>query len=523
MSNKLMYLYGASVQGIQDFIFKTNKLKEIVGASELVERICTDQFKEVAGVKIAGNENVITTAAGNIKYLFDDEDKCRKLVRQFPKTIMEYAPGITISQAVVKVEENLSTNHLNELEQRLKAQRNKPVVDVQKGLLITERSRRTGLPAIQRDSFLDQATACKQDAVRKHYGKTNESSRGTLAQKFLSPKHFSDKENSKVLFEYESDKLTKDDDKSYIAVIHADGNNLGRIIQQLGKNLTKDSDPNYIKDAYRNFSLAIDEATKQAAQHAFYETFGKLLKKQTDNKKTTIPFRPIVLSGDDLTVLCEARYAVPFTKAFLDKFEETSKKQIQEKLIDQGFQLKIERLTACAGIAFIKNKYPFYYAVQLAEGLCSAAKKESKRTIENPENKDVPSSLAFYKVESSFHTSYGEIKERVLTTPTDINFCYGPYYTDSNKENPKISELENMVATIQQADAPAAQVRKWLNLVHKNGTEAENFMKRTIQVASDKTGKSIVEALKLETPIKSGKTHLYDVVSLASLTSKKEN
>ena len=30
------YLYGASVQGIQDFIFKTNRLKDIVGASEIV-------------------------------------------------------------------------------------------------------------------------------------------------------------------------------------------------------------------------------------------------------------------------------------------------------------------------------------------------------------------------------------------------------------------------------------------------------------------------------------------------------
>ena len=30
------YLYGASVQGIQSFIFQTDKLKEIVGASNLV-------------------------------------------------------------------------------------------------------------------------------------------------------------------------------------------------------------------------------------------------------------------------------------------------------------------------------------------------------------------------------------------------------------------------------------------------------------------------------------------------------
>ena len=40
------YLYGAAVQGIQDFIFKTNELKHVVGASEWVEQICTTAFDE---------------------------------------------------------------------------------------------------------------------------------------------------------------------------------------------------------------------------------------------------------------------------------------------------------------------------------------------------------------------------------------------------------------------------------------------------------------------------------------------
>ena len=36
---KPKFLYGAAVQGIQSFIFQTNALKEIAGASELVEQI----------------------------------------------------------------------------------------------------------------------------------------------------------------------------------------------------------------------------------------------------------------------------------------------------------------------------------------------------------------------------------------------------------------------------------------------------------------------------------------------------
>ena len=42
---KNKYIYGASIQGIQGFIFSTNSLKDIVGGSELVEKICTTLFE----------------------------------------------------------------------------------------------------------------------------------------------------------------------------------------------------------------------------------------------------------------------------------------------------------------------------------------------------------------------------------------------------------------------------------------------------------------------------------------------
>ncbi len=59
------YLYGASVQGIQGFIFQTDKLKEIAGASELVEQICTRLFAECLGVSdLDQDPNALITAAG---------------------------------------------------------------------------------------------------------------------------------------------------------------------------------------------------------------------------------------------------------------------------------------------------------------------------------------------------------------------------------------------------------------------------------------------------------------------------
>ena len=73
------FLYGASVQGIQSFIFQTNELKDIVGASELVEQICTDRFAQSIGKvnaeALKTDPNAILMAAGIIKYIFQESDK----------------------------------------------------------------------------------------------------------------------------------------------------------------------------------------------------------------------------------------------------------------------------------------------------------------------------------------------------------------------------------------------------------------------------------------------------------------
>ena len=160
------YLYGASVQGIQSFIFQTNKLKDIVGASAMVDLICTEWFDPFAQDGVS-----IQRAAGNVKHLYYSEEACRKAVREFPKRVMTGAPGITISQAVVRYEdENGYEDAALKLEQRLREQRNRPAASLTLGLMGIERSRTTGLPAaeIQDDEWLDYATCENQSYGTKN-------------------------------------------------------------------------------------------------------------------------------------------------------------------------------------------------------------------------------------------------------------------------------------------------------------------------------------------------------------------
>ena len=140
------YLYGAAVQGIQSFIFQTNELQDIVGASELVEEICTSEFE-----KYAEDGDSILRAAGNIKHIFNSKKECEKAVLDFPMKVMTAAPGITISQAVVKMDDESTdfAEAVNELERRLRMQRNCPMPSTTIGLMGVKRSAQPGLPLIK--------------------------------------------------------------------------------------------------------------------------------------------------------------------------------------------------------------------------------------------------------------------------------------------------------------------------------------------------------------------------------------
>lgn len=409
------FLYGAAVQGIQSFIFQTNALKEIAGASELVEQICTVQFAAVAKINdLVNDTNAIVTAAGNIKYVFESEDKCQEVVLLFPKQIMEFAPGITIIQAVVKINDGeIRKEHIEELERKLRAQRNKPFRPFDIGLMSFNRARTTGLPSVEykNNEHSDLGVVRKRKAIESE---EKDSPRyGRLITDFFGAA-------AKINLALDLRNITKSKGVSYswLAVIHADGNNMGIALQKLGENTLDKKGADFI-NIFRDFSKALDHSTKTAAKKAYLE----VMKSNPIKSEDPLPFRPIVIGGDDLTVICRADIALEFSKHFLIFFEVESKKNFEELPVKIDY-LK-QGLTACVGIAFIKESYPFHYGYHLAETLCNEAKKAAKEGLKSEEL--TPSCLMFHKVQASFVEDFKEIKERELKSG-EIQFDFGPYY-----------------------------------------------------------------------------------------------
>lgn len=511
------FLYGASVQGIQDFIFQTSKLKEIGGGSELVEQICTSKFLKEADIDDK-DENIIINAAGNIKYIFDDEHKCRDLVRKFPKTIAEFAPGITISQAVVKFgkTEKLS-DAINKLEDSLKAQRNKVQNPLETGFMGLERARRTGGVGVKylENEVIDASIEAKLyefDSARKEGNFVRSANDKSVVFSNLYQKFFGEdlkvdqipfdinqiSENSSIRKQNGSDSSI--DSKSnnlfnpWIAVIHADGNGLGKLVQQLGRKL-KEKDTEVAKKALSDFSKKLDEATQMAAAIAFE----KLNLEIPVGEK--YPLRPVILGGDDITMIIRADLAFDFTVNFLDEFKEQTEDKLSFLSKNLGLTDFEKGLTACAGIAYIKYSYPIHYGLHLAEELTKKAKRVSKSIV--GDNELAPSSLSFYKVHSSFIEDLSEIEEKTLTAG-NLSFDYGPYFLEETRSLPTVKNLTGFIEVLEEQKDDklkgVSKLRQWVSELYKDKSTAE-FMKKRMKVVNDK----FYDKMELDNAIVEGK------------------
>ncbi|MBA4848970.1 Cas10/Cmr2 second palm domain-containing protein [Emticicia sp. BO119] len=520
------FLYGASVQGIQDFIFQTNKLKEIGGGSELVEQICSSKFFEEAGI-LPNDGNIIINAAGNIKYLFEDEVKCKALVRKFPKSIAEFAPGITLSQAVVKFDESEKlSDAINKLEDSLKAQRNKVQSPFEIGFMGLERARRTGGVGVEylENEVIDASIQAKLDAFDesiKRIKPSNSKAPGEGNSEIYSNlylKFFGGKLKAQQI-PLDLNEISKDSSNPWLAVIHADGNGLGKLVQQLG-NVLKEKDTELSKNTFARFSRELDNATQTAAKRAF-EKLDLII--STEEK---YPLRPIILGGDDITLIIRADLAFDFTVNFLEEFENQTESKLSFLSKDFGLTEFEEGLTACAGIAYIKYSYPIHYGLHLAEELTKKAKRTSRSTV--PEGVLAPSSLSFYKVHSSFIENLEEIEKKTLTAGS-LSFDYGPYFLSERYNHPTVNNLSDLIKVLEaskdEKSKGVSKLRQWVSELYKNESTADFMLKRMKEIDGD-----FFKKMKLDSAIAKedmtnadgkttglkGKTIIYDVLQLFS-------
>ncbi|HHV24800.1 MAG TPA: hypothetical protein GXX65_09850 [Methanosarcina sp.] len=397
--------------GIQDYIFGSNNLKQNVGASGLVNfvthEMVYEELKKIGKTNIEKtnldldsrtlnsktiekddlDSELVYSGGGNTVILFKSLDIAKKFTREYTKKVLLKAPGLQLIIAhnnFIWDKDNLEkkvreTIHKKITQKKYSYIHSSPLL----GIGVNASCQYTGLPASEtRKDDGKEIRVSREISTKKDDGKEIRvsreistkldffrSSNDRLCNKFLNK----DEKDRGIDFVYDFNEIGSKNESSYIAVVHIDGNGMGKRISEDSKRHGKD-DREYI-NSIRALSDSIEEASSKAIRTAIVRLLES--EKDEDGKckiegvvefQNKLPFRPIVFGGDDITFVCDGRLGLTLSELLLRQLTSEDKK------LSDGHPI-----SARAGIAIVKTHYPFYQALKLANNLAESAKLHIKK------------------------------------------------------------------------------------------------------------------------------------------------
>lgn len=347
----------------QAYIFASNRQAANIGASELVWQVGHRWVQEAVDDVLANGPagrwvEPVVSASGKALLLVDRPETGREIIRRTTGRALAEAPGLDV-WGVVDAEPIAGADDVGPALERahhLHAawRSRRPAGSLRHPTLpFTQPCRLTGLPATQLgredDRWIPQAAAVTAALRARSQG------RARMAAKFsdqavVQPNRLNDGV----------------DHDGWIAVMHADGNGIGEIFRGLASAYRGDE----FLDRLRSFSTALDEVTTTALQRA--------IAPYPDRRDWLLP---LIVGGDDVTLVMDARVAFEVTVGFVREFARCS--AADDRIVHVLSRLRpagggspaATGLTASAGIAYVRPHFAFSAAYDLAAELCAAAKQ----------------------------------------------------------------------------------------------------------------------------------------------------
>lgn len=394
----------------QDYIFRTNVLAENIGASLIIRDITEELPLEDRFAKYQAETLLI--GGGKSLFILPDREAAYGFVHDLTVFVLKNYPGVELFTAQADYPENaLLMDCVQELYQALEAKKAQRLSSFGiSGYGIADLCRDTGLPK-EVDPLDPKSCDLSGECYAKlHFAEGQDDYFNTS----LLPKS-----DIPVRFPKKFEELGSTQGvRSYIAVIVIDGNRMGDRIRHFREDMTKrqeeaagrgrmtvaDRNAEY-KTSFRSLSEGLDKAYEKALRDAiqtladsmtqFHEK--NILSIYNHGKELCLPVRPLIRSGDDICLVCDARIGVRLASMILDNIES------QRLKLFSGAHQSDNCLHACAGVALVKVKYPFFRAHELAEELCNNAKAMLARTED-------ASAIDFQIVQGEISGSLSEIR-----------------------------------------------------------------------------------------------------------------
>ena len=340
-SEQVLALYG--FRSKQEFIYRTNRMKEITGASELIANMfqqflekCTLPLekewkgKQWLGVPSGKCGVVVYEGGGNLCLLFDKRENYLALNKEFSLYVLKTAPGLGLLAASTPYTENFKSD-LSKLHASFdKAKRLGSNTEICNVLPYTKIDRKTFQSIVVEDKIGNDAVerSKESDIKNKAYDAKAKMNPSWAAEgKFID--NIGDKKG----------------EDSLIAVVYCDGNSIGQKLKEIST----------IEDM-RKFSEEVHRSLVETPLDGIRHALSSL-----DEKRRV--FRTIIDHGDEITLIVNAHVVPTILKAYFEAIEETGDYH------------------ACAGVAVCHPHDPFAQVYKIAEECCESAKAKNRKNI----------------------------------------------------------------------------------------------------------------------------------------------
>lgn len=377
---------GIDVLGIQAYVFASNRLRDVLSASWMVEHITSRAALSQWNLKA---DVVLLSAGGNAILAFGTLDEARAWTTRYTRWLYETAPGLEVVVAHREYTRRSLAWALKALQIDLARAKMERIPSApQLGLSVTAPCSVTGLPAADIDKISGELISPRIKRLRKRQSDAKQ-----RWNRFL-PTTLPHAPSWSPTFPDELDQMGRTrGDTSTLGVVHVDGNSVGKAITSwLDRCLEDEVEDAEVRLQYRAWSAAISglgdavlRAVVQRAASSIHDVSDGRESHTTlrgtpdelsfdlrrDDSSVLLPIRPLLLGGDDLTFVCDGRIALDLATTALREFENHSIPHLGD-----GGTATV--LSACAGVALVKPHAPFHRSYELAEALCASAKHERR-------------------------------------------------------------------------------------------------------------------------------------------------
>ncbi|QBE96257.1 hypothetical protein PMF13cell1_01801 [Blautia producta] len=339
----MRYLMILEVSQKQAYIFASTKLKDNIENSEAIVQVTDSRYLEDvaarAGIHFSMEDNLVYSGGGHTVLEFPSEKIAKEFAFEISKTVRREFPEMELFIKTIQYSETEDPGqNLKRLSEALEVKKSVRAAAFHQGTFGVERM----------DATLRKAIPTVEAVDRIKWNPQSED----VPEGYSIPTQFDDLGNSK-------------NESSFIAVVHIDGNAMGKRVEKIRRENQTKPWAEY-KSNMRKFSESVDKNFKEAYKEMLHRVAqnlknGNLSALELQGKM--FPVRKIILAGDDVCFVTEGRIGLEAARIFIEQLK-CKKNDYDQK----GY-------TACAGVAIVHKKYPFYKAYELSEILCSNAKK----------------------------------------------------------------------------------------------------------------------------------------------------